>query len=114
MARAGLRRRAAAAPPYAPAAPPTTFSHRCAGWHGPRRNRPGRDVSGGPSDSVLWLIRRDVPQTEASGIETNDARSKRAPHLERGAAMGATGKARALAGLRITMGLLFIYAGVEK
>ena len=28
--------------------------------------------------------------------------------------MGATGKARALAGLRITMGLLFIYAGFEK
>jgi thiosulfate dehydrogenase [quinone] large subunit len=28
--------------------------------------------------------------------------------------MGATGKARALAGLRITMGLLFLYAGIEK
>lgn len=28
--------------------------------------------------------------------------------------MGATGKTRALAGLRITMGLLFMYAGIEK
>jgi thiosulfate dehydrogenase (quinone) large subunit len=33
---------------------------------------------------------------------------------KRGAVMGEIGKARALAGLRITMGLLFLYAGIEK